>query len=245
MRDADLAVPSGRVVLARVETPYGELQLQRRAAPEAQGQLAYEIILNGVFLMASYNRASATALGRLTLEPLLEEGRPLRVLVGGLGMGFTLQAILTCPQVAAVDVVEIDPHVIAWNRAYFGELNGEALRDPRTRLIRADLADYLAGNPGPYDAMALDTDNGPDWLVLEQNARLYGETALRRMLALLKPGGVLAFWGASPAPEFQARLRAVAACAEVLCVVEPGPRGEPSDYFIHRARRGKSAGQST
>jgi spermidine synthase len=234
MGDAGVTVPSGRVVLERVETPHGELQLQRRAA---QGRPAYEIILNGVFLMASYNRASAAALGRLALEPLPGDGRPLRVLVGGLGMGFTLQAVLGCPQVSAVDVVEIDSHVIAWNYAYFGELNGEALRDQRTHLIRADLADYLAGNPGPYDAMTLDTDNGPDWLALEQNARLYDETALRRMGALLKPGGVLAFWGASPAPEFQACLRSVFAAAELLRVVEAGPRGEPTAYFIHRARR--------
>jgi spermidine synthase len=241
--DADVTLPSGREVLARVETSYGELQLQRRAAPEARGQAAYEIILNGVFLMASYNQSSATALGRLALEPLLGDDRPLRVLVGGLGMGFTLQAVLAYPQVSAVDVVEIDSHVIAWNYTYFGELNGDALRDPRTHLIRADLADHLAGDPGPYDAMALDTDNGPDWLALEQNARLYNETALRRMQALLKPGGVLALWGASPAPEFQARLRAILSSAELLRVVESGPRGEPTDYFIHRARKEWESGK--
>lgn len=220
-----------------METTYGELQLQRRAAAEAGGRMAYEIILNGVFLMASYNRASAVALSRLALGPLLGEDRPLRVLVGGLGMGFTLQAVLEYPQVAEVEVVEIDPHVIAWNDAYFGELNGEALHDPRTTLVQADLADYLARTGGQYDAMALDTDNGPDWLALEQNARLYDEAALRRMWALLRPGGVLALWGASPAPEFQASVRAVFAGAELLRVVEPGPRGEPTDYFIHRARR--------
>jgi spermidine synthase len=230
-------VPDGKIVLARAETPYGEIQLQRLAGPDVQGQPVYEIIFNGVFLMASYNKTSAAALGRLAVEPLLDAGRDLRVLVGGLGMGFTLQAVLAYPQVAAVDVLEIEPQIIAWNGEYFATLNGGALNDPRTHLIHGDLADYLAGEPGFYDVLALDTDNGPDWLALEDNASLYDKAALRRMRALLNPGGVLAVWGASPAPEFQARLMNVFGEATAIRVVEPDLRGRPTDYFIHRARK--------
>ncbi|MDP2974751.1 MAG: hypothetical protein Q8N45_00930, partial [Anaerolineales bacterium] len=107
---------SERIVLDRRITLLGEIQLQQRQTPD--GGLALEIILNGVFLMASYNHASERALAQLALLPGVT-GR--RVLIGGLGMGHTLQAVLECEDVSWVDVVEVEEAVIGWNRLYLGE----------------------------------------------------------------------------------------------------------------------------
>jgi len=219
------------VVLAREETERGEVVLRRREG--AGGEPVYEIIFNGVFLMASTNAPSARALARLGLEPL--GGREgLRVLVGGLGMGYTLQAVLEHPGVAWVEVVEVEPLVVEWAHTYFGPLNGDALADERVRVVVADLARYLNGATGPYDAVLLDVDNGPTWLVLEENAAVYGLPALERVRALLTPGGVLAVWAAEPAPDFLALLRRTFAWADEV-VVEEEAGGRETEYFIYRA----------
>src|SRR2546425_6616142 len=154
-------VPSGRLILARVRTLTGEWQLQRRDSH-------YEIICNGVFLMASYNRASDRSLATVALARVRGEG--LRVLVGGLGIGFTAQAVLEDQRVAALEGVEIEPTVAAWHRAHFATLCGQPLDDPRTALLQTDLA-HLRLAAGASDAILLDTDNGPDWLGRDPKAR--------------------------------------------------------------------------
>jgi len=193
-------------VIERVTTPRGELQLQRRGEH-------YEVISNGSFLMATYNGDSERAMIHLAhgWNPHM-----VRVLVGGLGVGFTLRAALDAPGVAQVTVVEIEPKVAEWNRGPLAAVNGHALDDPRTHLVVDDLAHFLAGVPSPYDVIALDTDNGPDWTVFDQNDRLWSEAGLAHLDQWLAPGGVLAFWSANPAPGFEAllrrRYREVAAC---------------------------------
>lgn len=188
---------SAPVVIERVETPRGELQLQRRGD-------AYEVISNGCFLMATYNGDSERA--------MIDLGRrwnpaTRRVLVGGLGVGYTLRAALDAPQVEQVTVVELEPAVAAWNRGPLAPCNGHALADPRTRLVVEDLARFLEGEPQPHDLIALDTDNGPDWLVFDSNQGLWNEAGLRRLNRWLAPGGVLAFWSASASPGFEGLLR--------------------------------------
>lgn len=184
-------------VIERVTTPRGELQLQRRGEH-------YEVISNGCFLMATYNGESERA-----LIDLARQWQPAisRVLVGGLGVGFTLRAALDAPGVTRVTVVEIEEKVAEWNRGPLAGVNGHALADPRTRLVINDLARFLEGEPEPCDLIALDTDNGPDWTVFAENDRLWSEAGLGRLEAWLAPGGVLAFWSANPAPAFEALLR--------------------------------------
>ncbi|MFZ5824573.1 MAG: spermine/spermidine synthase [Bacillota bacterium] len=184
-------------VIERVSTPRGELQLQRRGE-------AYEVISNGCFLMATYNGLSERAMIDLALQwhPAIH-----RVLVGGLGVGYTLRAALDAPGVEGVTVVEIEPKVAEWNRGVLAPCNGHALSDPRTELILDDLAHYLEGEPHPYDLIALDTDNGPDWTVFEGNAGLWSPAGLDRLERWLAPRGVLAFWSANPAPAFEDLLR--------------------------------------
>lgn len=211
-------VPSGREVIERITTPTGEWQLQRTGSH-------YEIICNGVFLMASYNRDSDRALAAMALERVA--GDRLRVLVGGLGIGFTAQAALEDRRVGRLEIVEIEPVVVAWHRAHFGALSGRPLDDPRTDLVEADLALVTLGARA-YDAILLDTDNGPGWLIRDLNARLYTGEAIRRFLDALTPRGLLAYWSAGPAPELAEALAGTGAVVEAIETedqIAPGRRG--------------------
>lgn len=225
-----------KFVLARETTPQGEIQLQQWIEADRPGQPVYEIIFNGVFLMASYNERSGKAVATLAIEPLAEKRQAMRVLIGGLGIGYTLQAALGYEGVQAVDVVEIEEHIIRWAQRFFGELNGHALADPRVRLIQMDLGDYLFQTEETYDAIILDVDNGPTWLALESNQRLYEKPTLARMKDLLAEGGVLTVWAAEKCPDFQKRLEEVFGQAEEITVQEIDRRSRPTDYFIYRAR---------
>lgn len=226
----------GKVVLAREMTPQGEIQLQQWIETDGPGQPVYEIIFNGVFLMASYNERAEKALATLAIEPLAGERQAMRALIGGLGMGYTLQATLGYDKVWAVDVVEIEKHIIRWAQRFFGELNGHALSDPRVRLMQMDLKDYLFQTQEIYDAIILDVDNGPTWLALESNQRLYERPTLARMKDLLTEGGVLTVWAAEKCPGFQKRLEEVFGQSEEIKIQEADRRGRPTDYFIYRAR---------
>ena len=219
------------VVLAREETERGEVALRRRVG--ADGDSVYEIIFNGLFLMSSTNAPSARQLAYLGLEPLRER-RELRVLVGGLGMGYTLQAVLEQPTVAQVEVVEVEPLIVDWARTYFGPLNDNALEDRRVRVVVDDLVNYLGAATGPYDAILLDIDNGPTWLTLEENSAVYGRAMLERIRALLTPAGVLAIWAAEQAPGFLDTLRQVLGWADEVVVVEES-EGRETRYIIYRA----------
>ena len=225
-----------KVVLARETTLQGEIQLQQWIETNGTGQPVYEIIFNGVFLMASYNERAGKAVATLAIEPLAGERQAMRALIGGLGMGYTLQAALDYDGIQAVDVVEIEEHIISWAKRFFGELNGHALSDPRVRLIQMDLGDYLFQTEETYDAIILDVDNGPTWLALDSNQRLYERPALARMKDLLTEGGVLTVWAAERCPDFQKRLAKVFGQTEEITVQETDRRGRLADYFIYRAR---------
>lgn len=218
-----------RVVLARTVTPRGEIQLQRR------GEGVYEFILNGVFLMASYNAPSSRALAELALARVPEGRRNLGVLVGGLGMGFTLAAALADPRVARVDVVEIEPVLVIWHYKYLSHLAGHPLDDPRVHLIQADVMNYLASTQACYDVLLLDVDNGPEWLSMQANQRLYEARGLQRLRERLAPGGVLAIWSAERSQAFLEGLRAVFGLAEAVEVIDHTPEGREITATIYLA----------
>jgi spermidine synthase len=219
-----------RTVLARETTPNGELQLQRR------GDDVYEIIYNGVFLMASYNEPSARALARLALARLPATRTNLRVLVGGLGMGYTLAEALADPRVERVDVVEIEPLIVRWNREHLGELAGHPLDDPRTHLLETDLVAFLLDTEAIYDALLLDVDNGPAWLAIDSNERLYGLAGLTRLKSRLTAGGVLGIWSADRSPEFVERLATPFDDAAAEQVVDRTPGGREITATIYLAQ---------
>ena len=211
------------VTIERIDTPRGELVLRR-----AGGH--YEIVSNGTFLMDTRDGRSE----RLLVDAALDWAaapRP-RVLIGGLGVGFTLAAAVARPSVASVTVVEVEPAVIAWQRGPLAACSGGAGGDPRVRLVRDDLVRVL-GEAGPaYDAICLDVDNGPDWTVADGNAALYTAGGLAALRRRLTPGGVLAVWSASAVPPFESRLRTAFPSVAVREV--PVRRGEPDRVYLAR-----------
>lgn len=196
----------GKVILSRVTTPHGELQLQRWTETDEKGQPVYEVIFNGVFLMASYNELSEKALATLAIEPLTSDRQDLRILIGGLGIGYSLRATLDDDRIQAVDVVEIEEHIIRWAKNSLSELSGNACSDSRVHVIQMDLGDYITQTDKTYDAIILDIDNGPTWLALASNQRLYEKPALRKFMTLLRDGGVFTIWAAHQCAPFQNRL---------------------------------------
>ncbi|MCP4165344.1 MAG: spermine/spermidine synthase [Chloroflexi bacterium] len=225
--------PQERVVLARHTTPSGEIQLQQRRWDD--GSTAFEIISDGVFPMASYNQISERALARHSLAELdNRQGPEPRMLIGGLGMGFTLQETLDLG-VESVDVVEISPYIIEWNRSHFAVLNGNALADPRVTIIHQDLYLFLTAlSHEVYDAILLDVDNGPSWLAHEKNGQLYTLETLRTWSELLKSGGVFAIWSAQAEPAFLRNMDTVFTMVEEIPIVVQSHRKEPVEHFLYR-----------
>jgi len=225
-----------RVILSRVTTPHGELQLQRWTETDEKGQPVYEVIFNGVFLMASYNELSEKALATLAIEPLASDTQDLRVLIGGLGIGYSLRAALDYESIQAVDVVEIEENIIKWAKAFFSELNGKSCSDSRVHVIQMHLGDYITQTDKTYDAIILDVDNGPTWLALENNQRLYEKPALCKFRALLRDGGVFTVWAAQKYAAFQNTLEQVFGRTELITVPDVDTQGRSTDYFIYRTQ---------
>jgi spermidine synthase len=219
------ALGGDAVVVERVVTPRGELALRRAGTH-------HEIIHNGVFLMDTRNGASERLLVRAALDAC---GRPrVRVLLGGLGVGFSLDEALRDPAVTEVAVVEVEAAIIRWHATHFGAHARAALEDPRTRVVNADLTAWLADGADRFDAICLDVDNGPDWTVTAGNAVLYSGEGLSLLRRRLVPGGVLAVWSAMAAPAFEAALRQHFAGVQVHLVEVP--RGDPDHVYVARAR---------
>jgi spermidine synthase len=138
------------------------------------------------------------------LEGLPSRPKHPRVLIGGLGMGFTLKRTLELVgRPATVEVAELVPEIIEWNRTFLAEHNGPILGDERAKIYRGDLFDCLAERgKGAYDAILIDIDDGPDMLITEGNARLYTPAFLAKVRNALAPGGCVAYWLALPTPDF-------------------------------------------
>lgn len=186
---------------AQVPGNGGELRLYQRG-PELSIRLA-----GRGELMNSRVHGSEDALAEQTCARL-EDGAGARVLIGGLGMGFTLAAALRhLGSEAQVVVAELVPAVVAWNRGPLGELNGQALADPRVVVREGDVAAILRGERQAYDAILMDVDNGPEGLTRKQNDWLYGVDGLSAAYSALRPGGVLAVWSSAPDKAFTRRLR--------------------------------------
>jgi len=242
-----LSTHPARRVIERCQGVSGELALV------FVGRTHYEIVANGHFLMATYNRRSEQTLARLALEalpPVLDAPPPvrprIRVLIGGLGVGHTLRATLRDPRVLAVTVVELEPRIIHWNRLHF-KGSAKALADGRVTLVQEDFfahlrdtAASLPGSPavdvhpaspadGVYEVILADTDNGPDWLVRPENHAIYGRRGLGAAFAVLAPGGVVAFWSSGPAEWFGQRLTAAGFAVSAQAV--PGRKVIPPDVI--------------
>lgn len=195
----------------------GTLRLMRRGRD-------HMILFGRNELMSSRLRGSEEALATLAYERLKGRPRP-HMLVGGLGMGFTLRAALdVMPCDARVTVGELVPKIVEWARGPLAHLFGDSLDDPRTHIDVRDIYEIIAGSRALYDAILLDVDNGPDGLIHVANDRLYGPEGLRMSHAALKPGGVLAVWSAYPDKAFTDRMARAGFQVEELKVRATGGR---------------------
>ena len=191
--------PWHEIDVAEVPGNGGDITLLKRGEE-------FSIRTAGVELMNSRRHGSEEALARLACGRL--KGRSgVRILVGGLGMGYTLAAVLEQSEPGTlVTVVELIPAVVRWNRQYMGHLAGMPLDDPSVYVAEEDVAETIARRRSAWDAILLDVDNGPDGLTRKGNDRLYSLSGLKRTLSALRPGGVLAVWSAAADEAFTRRL---------------------------------------
>jgi spermidine synthase len=168
---------------------------------------AYLIRADGVELMSTRRHHSEDRLAELACAPLRDRAG-VRVLVGGLGLGFTMRAALAnLGEDAEVVVAELVADVIAWNADPAYDLSADAMRDPRVTVVNDDVVRVLRANAGGFDAIMLDTDNGPDGMLMSENARLYVARGIATTIAALRPGGTIAYWSVADDPKFVAALR--------------------------------------
>ncbi|MDN4160147.1 hypothetical protein [Nocardioides abyssi] len=198
------------VVVARAESERGELVLRERRSPH--GPTSLELRANGVFVMDTLETSTERALAAAALV-LVEH--PRAVLVGGLGLGFTLHEVLADSRVERCAVVEIEEALVGWVRDGTVPHGPALLADERVQVVVADVAVALAeARPAAYDLVLLDVDNGPGYLVHDANAAIYREPFLATVRAVLRPGGVLVVWSAAEAPELAEAMAGVFGAAE-------------------------------
>jgi spermidine synthase len=219
--------------LASAGTPAGLLSLRRRGAGETV------IVLDGRVLMNGAAHRSEAALAELACRAVAARPRP-RLLLGGLGLGFTLRAALhLLPRQASVVVAESEPVIVEWCRGPLADEAGQALADPRVRVEIADVAAVIAGAAGgarggaaAFDAIVLDLFEGPRTRAGDRDDPLYGPAALARSRAALAPGGVLAIWSEDSDAGFETRLTAAGFRWERHRPGRGGPRH--TVYLAHR-----------
>lgn len=191
---------------------------------------------NGNQLMNTRMHGSEDALAEIPCRKIAHRPQP-RVLIGGLGMGFTLASALRhLGADAEVQVAELVPGVIEWNRGPLGAKAGMPLNDPRTRILRNDVADILKSEPQAFDAIMLDVDNGPEGLTRKSNSWLYSSAGLDACARALRPKGQLAVWSSSADQAFSQKLARAGFKAEEVQVFAHGNRGTRHTIWIAEKR---------
>jgi spermidine synthase len=216
--------------LASARTPNGtELVLYRHDG-------AYLIRADGVELMSTRRHLSEVRLAEVACAPIRD--RPnARVLIGGLGLGYTLRAALEALRAdAEVVVAELVPEVIAWNADPAYELSAEAMRDPRVQVVQSDVVDVLRSEPASFDAIMLDTDNGPAGQLMSESVRLYGSRGVTDTVAALRPGGTIAYWSVGDDPRFVHALRQARLEVETLRVRAHDTAGPMHTIYVATRR---------
>jgi spermidine synthase len=210
-------------IIAKTLTPDGgELVLVRRGDE-------WSIRVARTVLMSSRQHASEEGLAE---QAFLHVPAPKHVLVGGLGLGYTLRAVLDkLAKSGKVTVAELLPDVVAWNHQYLGPLAREPLNDPRCEVVLGDVYEVIKRSPQSFDIILLDVDNGPVALSDAGNQRLYNERSLRACFAALRPKGALAVWSSGPSPSFDGLLARVG--FKVATVRVAKAKGAPARHVVH------------
>ena len=213
-------------VLERISTPRGEFVLRRVGA-------ALEVISNGMFLM---DTRGGTSERRLVSEALRLHAAPRRLLIGGLGVGFSLLEAVRHAGLESIVVVEIERVLLDWHRSHLQDRTAGALADPRVAVVIDDVREHLEEHPADYDVVCLDVDNGPDWTVTDSNDALYGASGLMACVDALDAGGVLAVWSASRSPSYEDLLGAHLDDVTAVEVAAQTARGGPDVIYLGRRR---------
>jgi spermidine synthase len=217
------------IELARAQTPQGDTMVLRRRAGE------FEIRFNGWELISTRTSGSEKALPRLAFAEL--DRPPRRVLIGGLGMGYTLRAALdAADRDALITVLELVPAVVDWVRGPLADLAGRPLDDPRVELRVGDVADRLAGASDSFDVILLDTDNGPDAVMYRPNRYLYERAGLEWVERALVQDGVAGVWSADPSARFEREFDRAGMAWRRIALDASGGRGV-AEHSIYLGRR--------
>jgi spermidine synthase len=214
------------MIIAQNTTDHGEVILRTGAA-------GYEIIVDGQFLMSTGSGNSSVALVRLGMERLQERHGNLRVLIAGLGLGFSLQEAWSYPEVAEVIVVELEGRIIDWHCRGLIPGTHHLCRDSRVRIIHRDFIEYLSECREQFDLIAVDIDNGPDWLSHETNCRLYTWEYLNLIKNFLHQGGVATVWTANEADWFRRVLAEIFGKVTEVMVSDHNGEGKEISAFIY------------
>lgn len=202
---------------------------------------AYLIRADGVELMSTRRHLSEDRLAEVACAPLREVAG-VRVLIGGLGLGFTLRAALRqLGADAEVVVAEFMEAVIAWNANPAYDLSWEAMGDPRVRIVHDDVTNVLQANPGGFNAIMLDTDNGPDGMLMSENARLYAARGIATTVAALRAGGSIAYWSVGDDPRFVDALQRAGLGVTTQHVRAHATAGPMHTLYVATPRRGAAA----
>ncbi len=208
-------IPWVKIDTARIPDSDGELRLMRRGAE-------FSIMLGSNELMNSRLSGSEAALAALAAKKIGAVKAP-RVLIGGLGMGFTLRAALgALGSNAQIIVAELVPAVVAWARGPMADTFGESLKDARVEIREEDVAEVIGRHPRAFDAILLDVDNGPEGLTHKANDALYDVAGLKRAYTALRRGGVLAVWSSGPSATFSGKLRKAGFAVDEVAVRATG-----------------------
>ncbi len=201
---------------------------------------AYLIRADGIELMSTRRHLSEDRLAEVACAPLHARSRA-RVLIGGLGLGFTLrEALRLLRDDAEITVAELLAEVIEWNADPRYGLSIEAMADPRVRVVHDDVTNVLRANPGAFDAIMLDTDNGPDGMLMSENAPLYSARGIGATVAALRLGGRMVYWSVGEDPAFARALRGAGLAVETLHVRAHGTTG-PMHTLYTATPRGVTA----
>ena len=222
-------IPWEEIDRAKIPGHGGEVTLRKRGSE-------FSIRTAGTELMNSRFHGSEDTLGELALGRIQRKSG-VRILIGGLGMGYTLAAALgnSAPD-AAITVTELIPAVVRWNREYLGHLAGNPLSDPRVSAEEEDVRETITRKKSAWDAILLDVDNGPEALARQANDRLYSRSGLKASFSALRPGGILSVWSAAANEAFTRRLGQCGFRTETVTVRAHRP-GKGSRHTIWLAEK--------
>jgi spermidine synthase len=222
--------------VARAESPRGEVVLRERRDPDAgpSSPVVLELRVNGVFVMDTFETSSEKGLANAALKQV---EAPRNVVIGGLGLGFTMHEVLADKRVEKLVVVEIEDAIVQWMRDGTVPHGPAYLADERVTVMTADIRVAMAeASPAAYDLVLLDVDNGPGFLVYDDNEAVYQREFLEQVEQCLRPGGALVIWSAAESPMLQAELEKVFGKA-VAVPFDVTLQSRDEHYWIYLARR--------